>query len=190
VADRYVNERLGKWEPIPGFPGYEAARCGLVRSVRRGDPQLLRTSRHRDGYDKVNVYVDGRSRTFHVHTLIALTFLGPRPPYQVIDHIDGNHENNNVDNLRYLTITESNKNRGRLGKGKSHTEHRNVFRHGLGGYYVRVYVSKRLGRYATIDEAVAARDAFLKTRKIEASDASEDGVPCSTVRNPSLSGGV
>jgi len=150
----------------------------------------LKTIRHRDGYEKVNLYVDGRSRTFHVHTLIALTFLGPRPAYQVIDHIDRNHQNNSVENLRYLTITESNKNRGRLGKGKSHTEHRNVFQHGLGGYYVRVYVSKRLGRFATIEEAVAARDAFLKARKTEVSNASEDGVPCGTGGNPSLSGGV
>jgi hypothetical protein len=150
----------------------------------------LKTSRHRDEYEKVNLYVDGRSRTFHVHTLIALTFLGPRPAYQVIDHIDGNHENNRVENLRYLTIAESNKNRGKLGKGKPHTEHRNVFHHGLGGYYVRVYVSKRLGRFRTIEEAVAARDEFLRSRRSEASNASKDGVPCGAGGDPPLSGGV
>lgn len=42
-----------------------------------------------------------------VHTLVARTFLGPRPPGQDVRHLDGNPCNNRVDNLAYGTRTEN-----------------------------------------------------------------------------------
>lgn len=159
MADRYAKDRVGKWCPIPGYEKYEAARSGLIRSART--KKLRKTSGHRDGYDKLNLFdSSGKRRTFHVHILIALTFLGPRPSGHLVDHKDLDHTNNAAWNLRYATLEESNQNRKRRGTSPSNTSERNVFHHGLGGYYVRVYVSKRLGRFETIEEAVAARDRF------------------------------
>jgi len=168
-------DRVGKWLPVPGFEKYEAARCGLIRSIRL--KKLKRTSRHRDGYDKLNLFDSaGKRRTFHVHTIIALTFLGPRPPGHLIDHEDIDHTNNAAWNLRYVTVKESNANRKKRGDSSAKTSEPNVFVHGLGGYYVRLYVSKRLGRFATMEEAVAARDRFKAGKKSGVTSESGNGL--------------
>jgi hypothetical protein len=41
--------------------------------------------------------------------LVAETHIGKRPEGLVIDHIDGNKENNRLDNLRYITPEENNR---------------------------------------------------------------------------------
>jgi hypothetical protein len=120
--------------------------------------RILARRLHRDHYAKVKLKIGRRSRTFHVHTLVALAFLGPRPPKFVIDHIDGNHENDALDNLRYLSPVESNYNRKLRGESSYNTGVPNVYRHGYGGFYVRVYTGGkkiRLGRFQGLDEAIA-----------------------------------
>ena len=56
-----------------------------------------------NGYRRVCI----KGKTYHVHRLIAETFL-PNPenkPY--IDHIDRNRANNDVSNLRWVTVKEN-----------------------------------------------------------------------------------
>jgi hypothetical protein len=58
------------------------------------------------GYFRVNVTDDsGRYRTMHVHTLVALAFLGQRPAGEQVCHGDGDRTNNALRNLRYDTPT-------------------------------------------------------------------------------------
>ncbi len=46
-----------------------------------------------------------------IHSLVASSFLPARPAYHIkIDHIDSNKYNNRVDNLRYVTDSENQKN--------------------------------------------------------------------------------
>jgi hypothetical protein len=42
-----------------------------------------------------------------VHSLVALSFIGDRPQGYLINHIDGNKENNCVWNLEYCTPSEN-----------------------------------------------------------------------------------
>lgn len=42
-----------------------------------------------------------------VHTLVMLAYVGPRPEGYEVDHIDKDKLNNNLSNLRYLTIREN-----------------------------------------------------------------------------------
>ena len=48
---------------------------------------------------------------FYVHRLVAHDFLENPDNKQLVDHIDGNRQNNQVTNLRYATISENNRNR-------------------------------------------------------------------------------
>jgi hypothetical protein len=58
-----------------------------------------------------NVSVDGV--LFYHHQVVAATFLTGYQPNYYVDHIDGNHVNNNVTNLRWVTPSVNGKNKHR-----------------------------------------------------------------------------
>lgn len=158
-----------KWRDVPGYEGlYQCCAGGLIRSLK-GNGRLMKTTRHRDGYDKLNMRDrNGKQRTFHVHTVIALTFLGPRPVGFFIDHIDGNHEHHAARNLRYVSPRDSSLNRKRAGESSQATGEPCVYRHGRGGFFVRVNPNgkkKRLGRFMTIEDAKVAIEKFRQLQR-------------------------
>ena len=96
-----------RWEAIPGTDGlYVASTYGNIRSLktaRNGKKGgLLKPSPDSAGYQIVGLYTPQfpKGRSFRVHVLIALTFLGRRPEGMVICHWDDNPENNHLGNLR------------------------------------------------------------------------------------------
>lgn len=96
------------WRRIPGFSAYEASADGQVRSYRRGPVRLLRPRVGDRGYMVLNVIDDhGKRRNIPVHSLVALTFIGPRPAGLEIDHKDFDRLNNAASNLEYVTHLEN-----------------------------------------------------------------------------------
>ena len=87
-----------------------------------------------------------------VHRIVWEMHNGPVPAGMFIDHIDGDVDNNALENLRAVTPSQSSANRGpmkvrELPKGVR--QYRGKF---------RAYIdSKHLGTYATADAAHAAR---------------------------------
>lgn len=88
---------------IPGFPRYAIDENGTILSICRhgagarqnrpwSDARRLRLSMAQ-GYYKADLFHDGHSRTFHVHVLVLLTFVGPNPEGMECRHIDGNRLN-------------------------------------------------------------------------------------------------
>lgn len=80
-----------RWEPIPGFPGYEASSLGRIRSFIRArivagvkQPRILKQKPNKDGY--LLVCVTRKQRT--VHRLVACAFLGESDLPQV-NHLNG-----------------------------------------------------------------------------------------------------
>lgn len=119
----------------------------------RGGKEL--TARTKDGYLKV-VY---KGRTWLLHRFIFKLLGIDIPVGMQIDHIDGDRTNNAFDNLRIVTPLENNRNlamrkdnsSGRT--GVSYDRSRNM-------WYASIRVegsSITIGRYATNDEASAAR---------------------------------
>lgn len=115
-----------RWEPIPGFAGYEASSLGRVRSIDRTEPfknstrfrpgRVLRTRRDRYGYARVNLSVTAIHMTYAVHVLVALAFLGPPSSAHEVAHWDGNKNNNVPSNLRWATVSENNADKERHGR--------------------------------------------------------------------------
>lgn len=68
-----------------------------------------------DGYLMVSVRrTDGRYVQRRVHDLVARAFLGPPPsPEHIVDHVNGNPEQNDIRNLRWATQQENRQNRTR-----------------------------------------------------------------------------
>lgn len=59
------------------------------------------------GYAHVTLYIDKKGKRMKIHRLVAMAFI-PNPdnkPY--VNHIDGVRNNNNVDNLEWVTASEN-----------------------------------------------------------------------------------
>jgi len=69
-----------EWRDIPGFPGYQASKCGLIMSldrfysVRR---RILKQTPNSGGYLRVSLYVKGKQFKRSVAHLIYMTWARP-----------------------------------------------------------------------------------------------------------------
>ncbi|MFC7347292.1 NUMOD4 domain-containing protein [Chryseobacterium zhengzhouense] len=106
------------WKPIKDYEGlYEISDLGHVRRldavVERGDrPMLVKGGimQLRDngsGYLRVKLSKNNKSRRVLVHRLIAEHFLDKVDNLTVINHKDGNKQNNNLSNLEWTTQREN-----------------------------------------------------------------------------------
>ena len=94
------------WREVPGLP-FEVSDQGHVASLRTCElisPVADSWDKH---YLRVRLMDGGKNRSFYVHTLVALAFLGPRPKKHDIDHVNGKKQDNRAQNLRYLTHSEN-----------------------------------------------------------------------------------
>lgn len=103
------------WKEVPGYEGvYSVSDLGAVRSEPRIVAHILDGKRlkgkvirsrinKQTGYPAVNLCVNNRRKTFPVHVLVCMAFIGPRPEGLVIRHMDGSRLNSELGNLSYGT---------------------------------------------------------------------------------------
>lgn len=59
------------------------------------------------GRYKAGIIIDKQLRSFYVHTMVAMTFIGDIPEGYSVNHIDENKKNNCVNNLEIVTQGEN-----------------------------------------------------------------------------------
>lgn len=122
------------WKPIPGWEHrYEASTEGRIRSLdmrvqgrfgvcsRRG--RVLSPVAKKGNYHAVTLADGVVRKQYLVHEIIALTFLGPRPPGYEVLHAGDVRFDNSLRRLRYGTREENEIERqqnGRVAKGERH----------------------------------------------------------------------
>lgn len=86
---------------------YEVSSLGRIRRAKPGRRtivgQLLSPIKMRVGYLCVRPVICGKNVQTYVHAMVAECFLGQRPIGAEVNHIDGNKQNNSVENLEYVT---------------------------------------------------------------------------------------
>lgn len=120
------------WKAIPGFEWYEASDLGRVRSLDRTIEtrcgarffrgRVLKPTPDKNGYQKVALYGE-LERRVAVHRLVLEAFVGFCPDGMECRHLDGNPENNRLDNLAWGTPAENSADRRVHGtdiKGEKH----------------------------------------------------------------------
>ena len=93
---------------VPGYENYECDIFGNVWSLnynRTGERRKLKPAIDRFGYLYINLWKNGKQKTFKIHRLIMLSFVGESELQ--VNHIDGNKKNNNFLNLEYCTALEN-----------------------------------------------------------------------------------
>ena len=107
-------KRVEIWRDVPEYIGvYQASQLGRVRSMARkvnrtdGKNMTMKSKvlspGYYDGYQKIVLCYDKKMHTTYVHKVIAETWLRERPKGYDVNHIDGNKDNNCLENLEYIT---------------------------------------------------------------------------------------
>lgn len=90
-----------EWVNIPNYDGlYMASSLGRIKSFKNKKERVLKPRKNRR-YLNVALCKDGLCKTFTVHRLIALSFLGKSD--LTVNHKDNNKLNNAVSNLEWVT---------------------------------------------------------------------------------------
>lgn len=99
------------WKSIPGYEGiYEVSNLGRVKTKnykRTGEEKILSPGKGSNGYLTVALTKNGRSHTFSVHRLVARMFCPSRDGASIVNHINGNKEDNKADNLEWCSAKEN-----------------------------------------------------------------------------------
>lgn len=93
------------WAVAYGTSGrYEVSTFGRVRNAKT---QKILSTQDKHGYRKLNLHVDGKLIHKYVHRLVAETFIANPDNKPQVNHIDGIHDNNHIENLEWVTADEN-----------------------------------------------------------------------------------
>lgn len=93
------------WKQSENYPKYEISNSGLVKNSKTG--RILKSRPNRDGYLQTDLTLQGNSYNRRIHRLVAEAFI-PNPDNKPqVNHIDEDKQNNNVNNLEWVTAKEN-----------------------------------------------------------------------------------
>jgi hypothetical protein len=97
------------WKSVVGYKNYEISNHGRVRRIDGVFKVLLKLSyTARGGYARVNLNNTENIKTWRVHRLVLLAFVGECTGSGMqARHLDGNPKNNRLDNLAWGTVQEN-----------------------------------------------------------------------------------
>lgn len=108
-----------EWRPVVGYEyHYEVSSHGRVRSIDRAVTDKIGRTRalkgkdlsayvNKLGYRQVALSDSAGQKSFNVHILVALAFIGNRPSREHVCHVNGDPSDNRVENLRFGTASEN-----------------------------------------------------------------------------------
>lgn len=95
------------WKKIERNNNYSINKNGEVRNDATGHIKIPFKNKA-NGYLIVDLYKNNKSQKVPIHRLVAEAFI-PNPENKLtVDHIDGNRQNNSIENLRWATYSENN----------------------------------------------------------------------------------
>jgi len=112
VVKLYPDLEGEKWLPLVGYEDYyQASNMGRIKSLWSGRNRIIGGCFDQDGYIKMTLTNPDRSQTTYRRArLIALTWI-PNPENKPeIDHINTVRTDDRVENLRWATSSENQRN--------------------------------------------------------------------------------
>ena len=121
----YTNSKKEKkcmekeiFKPMKGYEEYyEISNKGRIRRIKYdniqnekqyGIPYYIKYRIDKDGYLKCDLSLNGKIKRYMVHRLVIQNF-GDNPENKpCVNHKDGNKQNNDINNLEYVTVKENN----------------------------------------------------------------------------------
>lgn len=138
---------------IEGFENYEISNLGNVKNSKTD--RILKPNKNKRGYH--NVDINGKKKL--IHQLVALAFLQNPNNWKHVDHINNDTLDNNINNLRWCSIQQNNRNQ-RINcmntsgyKGVSYDKRRKKWSAAISLNDKSIFI----GRFNTKEEAALAR---------------------------------
>lgn len=130
---------IEQWRDIQDYEGlYQISNLGRVKSCERicktgnglGEhllPEKLLKLSLVKGYLQIALHKEGKYKYYKVHRLVAQTFIPNPDNKEQVNHIDGNKQNNCIDNLEWVTGKENMLHASKNGllKGNTKTHYQN-----------------------------------------------------------------
>ena len=99
------------WRPIKDYEGlYEISNTGKVKSLKKTrlnntsiEEHIMKPSINHNGYLRVELSNNGKRKSYLIHRLVANAYIPNSNIKLQINHIDGNKQNNNLNNLEWCT---------------------------------------------------------------------------------------
>lgn len=92
------------WKTIEDAPLYEISNLGIIRN--KNTKRILKYYDYY-GYARITLFTANKSnktkKNFLVHRLLAEHFIENKNNYKIVNHIDGNRNNFNLNNLEWCT---------------------------------------------------------------------------------------
>lgn len=111
------------WKDVPDFSGeLQASNTGKIRTVDRFDIRgrfrigvVLKAGSQKTGHLRIKISHKGKSKSYSVHRLVAMTFIINPFDKPYINHIDGLPFNNKICNLEWCTSKENQQHAAKIG---------------------------------------------------------------------------
>lgn len=108
------------WKNVVGYEGiYEVSNLGKIRTkegkqtktkrhgIRTWKQRELKQKTDKNGYKRVGLWKDGKEKTHLVHRIVAEVFLEKIPEKEIINHKNGNPNDNRVENIEWCNYREN-----------------------------------------------------------------------------------
>lgn len=121
VEDIALVEQI--WKDIKGYEGYyQVSELGFIKSLDRNIKRkfkgvkeygvdkkggLLKLQKRKDGYLKVELSKNDKTKVMYVHRIVADTFVEYDDSRKYINHLDSDRSNNLYSNLQRCTQSEN-----------------------------------------------------------------------------------
>ena len=175
------------WKDITGFEGYyQISNYGNVKSLDRFDGvnyrqgQSIKPAIKANGYLQVGLRKHNQRKYVSIHRLVAIHFIENPENKKQVNHIDCNKQNNNINNLEWVTSQENQKHakenglRENMPKGEEHVNFglygeqsrsaKKVIRYNRETGETKLYNAKILAKYDGFDVTSVSKCCHKKMK--------------------------
>lgn len=155
---------MEEWKDVKGYEGlYQVSNFGRVKNKQTG--KFKKLAIRSDGYVVTQLYKNNIGTNKYIHRLVMENFTEDYD--ETVNHIDGNKQNNNLNNLEWMSYRDNNLHA--IKTGLNTTEHKRnckgsikVAQYSSEGELIKVYPSMRQAERETNVDATAIGHGIRK----------------------------
>ena len=156
-----------RWKEIEGFPGYKVSDKGFVLGKRGVCMKLYKNVQN--GYRQVNLQSPEGERKVYVHRLVARAFVLGFREGLIVNHINGDKDDNRACNLEWVTQKENAQHAFATGLNKGHAPKPTPVVREDGEEFPSICAAAKASGVSknTVTRALQGRQTRIKFKKLE-----------------------